>query len=179
MSWIKSFIRLWRAKARGDIHTVWQSPKPQSWIGARGQATLELALTLPLVITLIMGILELGVAFNAYNTLTSAAREGARSGAIYLYDSTLSQSDNDTARAAAVRAAVVANMGILKTASPYFDSSSDISIRYVHDPSLPNLDTREGDLVTVQVVYQYQPLSALLNNGSGMTMRAEAQARIE
>ncbi len=44
----------------------------------RGQALVEFALTLPLLMLLLMGIVEIGRAWNMKQTLTDAAREGAR-----------------------------------------------------------------------------------------------------
>jgi len=45
---------------------------------SRGQALVEFALILPLLMVVLMGILELGRAWNMKQVLTDAAREGAR-----------------------------------------------------------------------------------------------------
>jgi len=47
-----------------------------------GQAAVEFLLTLPLVMTILFGILELGIAVFNYNTIANAAQEGARFGAL-------------------------------------------------------------------------------------------------
>jgi Flp pilus assembly protein TadG len=44
----------------------------------RGQALIETALTLPLVLLISIGIFEFGRAFQTWQVLTNAAREGAR-----------------------------------------------------------------------------------------------------
>ena len=44
----------------------------------KGQALVEFALVLPLLLLLILGIVEFGRAWNAKQILTDAAREGAR-----------------------------------------------------------------------------------------------------
>ena len=44
----------------------------------RGQALLEVALTLPLLLLVAVGILEFGRAYQTWQILTNAAREGAR-----------------------------------------------------------------------------------------------------
>ncbi len=44
----------------------------------KGQSLVEFALTLPVLLLLVMGIVQFGIVFNAYITVTSAAREGAR-----------------------------------------------------------------------------------------------------
>ncbi len=150
-----------------------------------GQGTVELALALPLLFALVMGILELGMGFNAYVTLQSAAREGARAGAIYLFDSTVASTPadlitiNDQRREAFIRDTVASSMGILKTTAPNFDRNTDVVIGYVHDPSLPNLDTRKGDLVTVQVTYRHDLVSKILSENPILTMTTRAEARIE
>ena len=44
----------------------------------RGQALLEMAFTLPLLLLVCVGILEFGRAYQTWQVLTNAAREGAR-----------------------------------------------------------------------------------------------------
>lgn len=44
----------------------------------RGAAALEFALVLPVLLLLVMGIIDFGRVFNAQQTLTYAARAGAR-----------------------------------------------------------------------------------------------------
>lgn len=53
------------------------------WItsGERGQSLVEFALTLPLILVLIFGLVDFGRAFHAWLLVTNAAREGARVGA--------------------------------------------------------------------------------------------------
>jgi Flp pilus assembly protein TadG len=50
--------------------------------GSRGQSLVEMALTLPLLLLLVFGIIEFGRILNAYIVVTNAAREGARYGAV-------------------------------------------------------------------------------------------------
>ena len=45
---------------------------------SRGQSLVEFALVLPLFLVLVMGIADLGLAVFSYNSITNAAREGAR-----------------------------------------------------------------------------------------------------
>jgi hypothetical protein len=47
-----------------------------------GAALVEFAIITPLLLLLVFGIIEFGRAYNAQNTLTHAAREGAREYAI-------------------------------------------------------------------------------------------------
>lgn len=48
--------------------------------GERGQSLIELALILPLILLIIIGIVEVADALNAQVTLVDAARDGARLG---------------------------------------------------------------------------------------------------
>lgn len=50
--------------------------------GEDGQALVEFALIAPILLVLVFGIFDLGMAWNAYQVITDAAREGARSGVI-------------------------------------------------------------------------------------------------
>ncbi len=45
-----------------------------------------------------MGIIQFGLIFAVYVTINNSVREAARWGSIYVYDNTLSQAGNDTAR---------------------------------------------------------------------------------
>lgn len=54
----------------------------------RGQSMVELALALPLLIALVVGIAEFGLLFSTYVQVSNAAREGARAGSRYVYDFT-------------------------------------------------------------------------------------------
>ena len=48
----------------------------------RGAELIEFALTLPLLLLLVLGIIEFGFLFQEYEVVTNAAREGARIGAL-------------------------------------------------------------------------------------------------
>jgi len=48
------------------------------WPDERGQSLVELALVLPLLLLLVVGIIDFGRAYNNYIIITNAAREGAR-----------------------------------------------------------------------------------------------------
>ena len=46
--------------------------------GERGQAIIELALTLPLLLLVLLGIFDFGLMFQRFEVVANAAREGAR-----------------------------------------------------------------------------------------------------
>jgi Flp pilus assembly protein TadG len=51
---------------------------PRHIRGEQGQTAVEFALVLPLLCVILLGILQFGIAFNHYETLTDASRVGAR-----------------------------------------------------------------------------------------------------
>lgn len=50
--------------------------------GSRGQAMVETALVLPIIILLLMAIIDFGLLFNNFIVLSNASREGARQAAV-------------------------------------------------------------------------------------------------
>ena len=75
----------------------------------RGQTMAELALVLPVLLVLLLGIAQFGVTFNNYVSLTDAVRAGARKAAV---------SRNLGDPAGACRAQVLASAGSLNTTEP-------------------------------------------------------------
>lgn len=67
----------------------------------RGAVAVEMAILLPILLLMVLGIIEFGRALNAQITLTNAAREGVRVMAI--------GNDDAVARQAAQNAAVILN----------------------------------------------------------------------
>ena len=136
----------------------------------RGQALVEFALLLPLVMLILIGIIEFGRAWQAKQTLTDAAREGARIAVV-----ANGQYTTDT-----VQAKVKA---MLKQAG--FDSSS-VTITYPNGCHFagcsPLLVT--GDITSVQLVMPHQFIAlqrfiTLATSGGVMTLRTTARMRVE
>lgn len=150
---------------------------------ARGQSLVEFSLVVGPLLLLILGVIQFGLIFNSYVTMTNAAREGARTGTIYVYDRTLSKAQNDAARNTAVRAAVLASMNLLAKTSPQFSGGStwtqsgttftngDLAIIYVLPSGVTESDPRTGQKITVRATYHQDliiPLvSALLPKDAG------------
>jgi Flp pilus assembly protein TadG len=66
------------------IHQVCRkwAPSRVSRSNERGQALVEAALTFPLLFLLFFGIIEFSLVIFSYNTISNAAREGARWGIV-------------------------------------------------------------------------------------------------
>ncbi|BCV23450.1 TadE/TadG family type IV pilus assembly protein [Gelria sp. Kuro-4] len=67
------------------------------WKSQRGQSLVELALTLPVIILVLFGILEFGRISYSYIVITHAAREGARAGAVGKTDAEIVATIRETA----------------------------------------------------------------------------------
>jgi Flp pilus assembly protein TadG len=67
----------------------------------RGQTLVEFALVLPILSLLLLGVIQFGVAFNNYITLTDAVRAGARKGAVGRHLESPQAAVEETVRAAA------------------------------------------------------------------------------
>ena len=150
---------------------------------ARGQSLVEFALVLLPLFLLILGVVQFGLIFNSYVTMTNAAREGARTGTIYVYDRTLSKAQNDTARNAAIRTSVLASMNLLAKTSPQFAGGSTwtasgttftnghMTITYAVPDGVTDSDPRVGQTITVRAVYHQDlivpMIAALLPQDAG------------
>jgi Flp pilus assembly protein TadG len=79
-------------------------PKPtQRPLAAEdGQALVEFALVLPLLVLVLFGVIQFGIAFNNYVTLTDAVRAGARSAAVSRFATSPGAEAEDAVRDAAV-----------------------------------------------------------------------------
>lgn len=97
----------------------------------RGQTMVEFALVLPLLALLLFGIIQFGILFNNYVTLTDAVRAGARKAAVSR------QAPNPVG---AATGAVTASAADLNTANLQVSVSSD---------------WQPGDNVTVTATYPY------------------------
>jgi Flp pilus assembly protein TadG len=93
----------------------------------RGQTLVEFTLVLPILATLILGIIQLGIAFHDYLALTDAVRTGARQASI-------------THDAGAAESAVRSSASQLR--------SSDLDVTV-------SSDWQQGDDVTVTATYPY------------------------
>lgn len=61
----------------------------------KGQAMVEMAIVIPILLIVLMGIFEFGRIFNSYLILTNASREGARSAALGDSDTEITQKINN------------------------------------------------------------------------------------
>ena len=114
-----------------------------------GQSLVEFAMVLPVLLALVIGIFEFGRAWNVYQVITNAAREGARRAVVPM---TASEDEVET------------------VVQDYLDSAAldgDLV-----DVDVEGFEGGTGTPVTVQVDYPYQfqflgPIVGFLGDGSG------------
>ena len=61
-----------------------------------GQALVEFALVIPIFLLVLFAIVDFGMAFHAWITVTNSAREGARIGSVHAPAATIEQRVRDT-----------------------------------------------------------------------------------
>ncbi len=154
------------------------SPSAQRTDQPRGQSLVEFALILTPLTVLLLGVIQLGLVFNAYVTVANATREGARAASIYVYDRTKTKAQNDTARAAATVSAVRTSMGFLPKNAPNLADSAIVTT-YSIPSGVNDTDARVGQHASVRVTYRLDlviPLIAqLLPRDSNGRMTVDAQ----
>jgi Flp pilus assembly protein TadG len=109
-----------------------------------GQAMVEFAIVLPILLTLVFGIIQFGIVFNHYMTLTDAVRAGARQAAV-------SRTLPDPAGAADSRVRSAAS-GSLSDAD---DTSTLVVTVTAYDPASGQAKFAQGGDVTVTATYPY------------------------
>ena len=142
----------------------------------RGQSLVEFALVLTPLLLVLLGIIQFGFIFNTFVTMTNAAREGARTGTIYVYDRTLTKDQNDLARNEAIRSAVTASMNMLSKTAPNFATSAswtksglvytngDLVVTYAVPAGVTDSDARVGQTATVRSIYHQDLIIPIISN---------------
>jgi Flp pilus assembly protein TadG len=113
----------------------------------QGQTMTEFAIVLPILVLLVFAVIQFGIAFNNYLTLTDAARAGARKAAV----SRLSGNGGSVATDAVRAAAVDLNQSNLDVSvSSSWQHGSDVSVTatYPYSISLLGLVVKSGRLST-------------------------------
>lgn len=105
-----------------------------------GQSVVEVALTLPLVLLLLFGMIEMGWLLSARQSLDTMTREGARAGIV-------------AATTTASKTAVTNRVTALKPA--YMKNTVSITVTFSNASSF-----KDGD-ITVVLGYKLPPLSPL------------------
>lgn len=136
----------------------------------RGSALIEAALTVPILLLLMVGIFEVGRAYETWQVLCNAAREGARM-------AVTPNSDSGTVSSLVRRYMADGQLTEAQTASVSVNSAATIVV---------NGANVGASQVTVDYPFQFivlQPVARLIvpnsNTGEAITMRATALMRNE
>ncbi len=138
-----------------------------------GQALVETALVLPLLLLLIVGLFDIGRAVWLSNTLATAVREGSRYGVVHgaLSGSptgpgaaTLTPPDTDTAIRAQVR-----------------NYATGVPNNLTVQSTWPDGNANRGSRIVVSASFPFTPILAqvFLGGGLGITMRSSSTLVIE
>jgi hypothetical protein len=132
-------------------------PQRRTHAARRGQALVEFALILPILLVLLLGIVDFGRAVAAYNSVSNAARSAVR---VAIVDQ-----NPDDVEAAAEQEAVGLNPLTVE-----FDPNVNDD-----DPCLETVC-----LASVEVSYQYVPATPIFSNLVGqITVSSSAELPIE
>jgi hypothetical protein len=146
----------------------------------RGSALVEFALCLPLLLVVIAGIVDFGFAFQRYEVLTNAAREGARLATLPQYNGDLVLIRGRVREYVAhglgipigTMTTVLPDENIVVTSPPITITSGSVTY---------NIQT---SMVTITYNHNFlllQPILGLINKtwGSSITLTARSQMRNE
>ena len=136
--------------------------------GARGQSLVEFSIVLAPLLLVLLGVLQFGLIFNSYVTVSNAVREAAREGSIYRYSQAVCNGGgggggngggnqscrdaNDAARMARMLTVFRSSLGMLSTAAPQF-TDADLTVTYEIPSGAVDADTRAGDRLVLRATY--------------------------
>ncbi len=136
-------------------------PRRRHGRGERGQSLVEFVLVLPIFLLLLFAIIDFGMGFHAWITVTNASREGARIGVVGASETEIVNK-------------------VMSSASSLDPGKLSVTVT--------NAQGASGDPITVDVSYQYDlitPLSNILTLvggggiGSSLTFTAKTEMRLE
>jgi Flp pilus assembly protein TadG len=148
--------------------------------GEKGQSLAEFVMVLPIFLILVFSIIDFGMGFHAWLTVTNSAREGARFGAVRAQPGGACDNDPSTQ-------ATNIDCRVRETADSLKQANLDVSITCPGPPAGACPGT-PGTSVVVKVDYDYDlitPLDGVLGLISGgaigptLTFTSTADMRLE
>ncbi len=122
-------------------------PRAEIWVVSNsrarpetGSAVVELALTLPILVMILWGIIQFGLGFNAKVELASAVREGARTAALSTNSATVATDTRTAVRDAAPGlppAAITVSLDTPCPTNPAATDKAEVSATYDFDYNIP------------------------------------------
>ncbi len=144
--------------------------KPGSQVG---QALVEFAIMLPVIVIILLGIIDFGVVFYNKAMITNASREGARAGITFRTDSTGAYNPLSEAEVLAV----VQNY--LSTRLITFGESADVTIDHQITGTSPEYSGSGSVNVVVHYNHRFLALPRFLGWGDTIELTAQTIMRLE
>jgi Flp pilus assembly protein TadG len=115
----------------------------------RGQTAVEFAFVLPLLAVLVLAVIQLGIAFNNYQTVTDAARVGARK-AILIRLGGSSTTDAQLAARSAASDLDLSKFDVQVTAADWNAAGTDVTVvaKYPYQIDLLGWVVASGNLTS-------------------------------
>lgn len=145
----------------------------------RGQALVEFALILPIFLLVFVALFDLGRAVFTYNTLTNAAREGARLAIV--------NQDEPTIIERAKAQTAIAELDVPNVTIDFYqvqlDGTPDTSTPCPQSPPVQGQSyVAVGCLAVVSFEATYRPITPIIGNilfGNGVTFTAKSILSVE
>ena len=114
-----------------------------------GQAITEFALILPILVALLLGIIQFGIVFNNYLTITDAARAGARKAAVSRFIGDGGAAAKATAQASA-QGLNAADLEVTVSSTNWNIPGSDVNVTVTYPYTIDILGwtVKAGDLTS-------------------------------
>ncbi len=141
--------------------------------GEKGQALVEFALLVPIFLMLLFAVVDFGMGFHSWITVTNSAREGARLGAVQATTAQIIVRVQDTSDLIDEDTQMTVTVGCGPSSDP---------------PPTGTCPSQPGESVVVRVDYDYDlitPLASLVSFFSGdiigptLTLSSTAEMRLE
>jgi len=116
----------------------------------RGQAMTEFALVLPIIALLLFGVIQFGITFNNYLTLTDAVRAGARKGAVARHLTTNREAAVEQAVTDAATDLNLSDLDVTVGVSPGWEQGADVTVSatYPYSIKLLGVGIKSGRLTS-------------------------------
>jgi Flp pilus assembly protein TadG len=116
----------------------------------KGQTMTEFALVLPIIALLLFAVIQCGIAFNNYLTVTDAARAAARKGAVSMYGGGSPSSAASAAARASAQNLDQSKFQVSVSASPSWEKGADVIVTtsYPYEISLLGLVVKSGNVTS-------------------------------
>jgi len=139
--------------------------------GEGGQSLVEFALVLPIFLLVLCAIIDFGMAFNSWLTVTNSAREGGRLGSVH---PALDAAGSPCFGQGSLEQCIIAR--VRQTAGGTIGDDLVVTVT--------NADGDPGESVVVDVSYTYSlmtPLAGLIGmiSGNTLTLSSTADMRLE